>query len=114
MARRLVACALTAMVALAVALAPGVAAQHHVPRNGPIAFSRDLYTMSSNGGGEQRITTAAADDSAPAYDPFGHGHRLAFLSDRDGDPDIYQLHLGGTGLRNFTHDHVREYAPAYS
>ena len=67
--------------------------------------SQDIWIVSSSDGtGEVRITTAAAfpeaDSSAdiqPVFSP--DGNRIAFVSNRLGDNDIYIINTDGTGLQ---------------
>ena len=48
--------------------------------------------------GLTRLTTSEANDFSPAISP--DGGRLAFVSNRDGDEDIYLMRLAPEGPRN--------------
>ena len=51
----------------------------------------------------------------PAEAAFpGHNGRIAFVSDRDGDPEIYTIRPDGSGLRQITRNTARESGPAWS
>jgi tetratricopeptide (TPR) repeat protein len=54
--------------------------------------------------------TTAASDTAPAV----HGDRVAFMSERDGNWEIYRLNLDGTGLVRLTDDAANDGLPAWS
>ena len=70
-----------------------------------MAFSSNRYAMEDDGGGfdvylleletrrTTRLTRASADDHSPAIN--GTGNRVAFVSERDGDTDIYVLEFDG-------------------
>lgn len=45
---------------------------------------------------------------------YGERGLLAFVSDRDGQPEIYQMHVDGTGLLNLTQHPALDVQPAWS
>ena len=51
------------------------------------SFKGDIYTVSTNGGRANQITTNPAHDTRPIWSP--DGQTLAFASDRLGGMDIY-------------------------
>lgn len=61
------------------------------PDNSEIAFvsGDDIWTASLNGGEARLLVSDAAEESRPLYSP--DGKRLAFVSDRTGNGDIYVL-----------------------
>ena len=66
------------------------------------SFKGDIYTVSTNGGRANQITTNPAHDTRPIWSP--DGQTLAFASDRLGGMDIYVVHKdGGVPTRLTTH-----------
>ena len=66
----------------------------------------DIYTVPSSGGEAQRLTNTSATEKDPKWSPSGD--RIAFLSDRGGDFELYimdsegeseQVAIGGEGER---------------
>src|SRR6266567_261600 len=53
-----------------------------------------------------------ANDSEPAWSP--DGHRIAFMSDRSGDIEIYVADIDGSRLVQLTHSPGRDAHPAFS
>jgi tricorn protease-like protein len=56
--------------------------------------------MDANGTEEKRLTTNEAYDSKPAFSPSGT--KIVFMSDRDGDYDLYVMDADGTDVRQLT------------
>jgi Tol biopolymer transport system component len=59
-----------------------------------------------------RLTESATDDRFPAWSP--DGERIAFVSWRDGDAEIYTVRPDGSDLRNLTQDRGWDVSPAWS
>ena len=55
---------------------------------------RQLVSMRLDGSDVQRIHTSNANDYNPSVSP--DGTKVAFVSDRDGNPDLYLLNIGST------------------
>ena len=53
----------------------------------------DIYIVSSNGGTSRRLTTNPASDSRPRWSP--DGELLAFISERNGKPQIFVIPMAG-------------------
>jgi LysM repeat protein len=72
-----------------------------------------LYRVSENGGLPQRITSESdthPDDRAPA----GFGQRVAFMSSRDGNYEVYTINLDGSGLKRLTNNEAADGLPTWS
>ena len=66
------------------------------------SFKGDIYTVATNGGRANQITTNPAHDTRPIWSP--DGKQIAFASDRLGGMDIYLVDKeGGTPTRLTTH-----------
>jgi Tol biopolymer transport system component len=72
-----------------------------MPRGGPVFGANvDLYVVSREGGGLQRLTTDEATDYQPAWSP--DGTRIAFTSLRGGNRNVWVMNSDGTNLRRLT------------
>lgn len=60
----------------------------------------DLYTLPIEGGEATRITQGMAFDSQPTYAPDGES--IAFISDRDGNLNLWVMRLDGSEPRKLT------------
>ena len=63
----------------------------------PGLWGYDVYIMNADGSRQRRLTRGA---SQPRWSP--DGQKIAFVSQRDGDPDIYVMNPDGSGQRNLT------------
>jgi len=70
-----------------------------------------LYLMNSDGGGAQQLIGDAS-AAAPAVSP--DGNTIAFMSQRDGNWEIYQIGTDGSGLRRLTDHPAADGLPTWS
>jgi len=63
---------------------------------------------------QTRLTTTdpLVDDFEPAWSP--DGNKIAFVSDRDGNREIYFMNAGGSGQTRLTNDPASDLGPAWS
>jgi Tol biopolymer transport system component len=72
----------------------------------------DIFVMDADGGGRRALAPHPANESNPAMSP--DGTRIAFESDRDGNPEIYVMDRSGRNVQRLTTDPARDLAPAWS
>ena len=61
----------------------------------------DVWVMQADGSNKQDITsTPSSNDLLPVWSP--DGSKIAFVTDRDGNWDVYTMNPDGTGLKNLT------------
>jgi len=84
------------------------------PDRKEIAFvsGGDIWTVPVEGGDARLLLSHPANDSRPLYSPDGKW--LAFLSTRDGTPNIYVLELGNGALRRLTYSDAAEVLDGWS
>lgn len=81
-------------------LLPFVNSPANLNAEGKLAFvserdgNYEIYVMSPDGSGQQRLTINATDDYYPAWSP--DGTRIAFTSERNGKPEIYIMNADGS------------------
>ena len=68
-----------------------------------------LFVVPSAGGSYRRLTTGNSDSS-----PAGYGSRVAFMSARDGNWEVYAVNLDGTGLKRLTSNSANDGLPTWS
>lgn len=72
-----------------------------------------IWIMRDNGSDPVQVTEGTSDDTLPAWSP--DGARLAFVSNRTGDRDIWVMNADGTHLENITRTPAAdEWTPAWS
>jgi TolB protein len=69
----------------------------------------DIYTISTNGGPETRLTTAAGLDDGPDYSP--DGQFIYFNSDRAGRMHIWRMKADGSQQEQITNDDWNNWFP---
>jgi TolB protein len=68
-----------------------------------------LYWVGAGGGAYQRLTNDPS-DTAPA----GSGNRVAFMSARDGNWEVYAVNMDGSGLVRLTENNALDGLPTWS
>ncbi len=72
-----------------------------------------IYTANADGSGLTQLTSAGTgNNTQPAWAPGGN--LLAFVSDRDGNAEIYSMLSDGTAQTNLTNDPSKDEWPAWS
>ena len=69
-----------------------------------------LFTVPAGGGGAWTQVTDNGEDTAPD----AHGSRIAFMSTRHGNWEIYAVNDDGTGLKRLTNDSAQDGLPTWS
>src|SRR6267378_4356652 len=84
------------------------------PDRSEIAFvsGGDIWTVPASGGEARLLVSHPASESRPLYSP--DGRRLAFISTRTGNGDIYILTLETGDLRRLTFDDSNDQLDAWS
>jgi Tol biopolymer transport system component/LysM repeat protein len=68
-----------------------------------------LFVVPSAGGHYRQLTTHTSDTS-----PAGYGSRVAFMSARDGNWEVYVVNMDGTGLKRLTSNSANDGLPTWS
>ena len=68
--------------------------------------------INADGSGQENLTQHPARDSHPSWSR--DGRKLAFVSRRDGNSEIYVMNADGSGLRNVTRAPSNDLGPAWS
>jgi len=79
----------------------------------------ELYLMNSDGTGAVRLATDVVVDLSisgprtglPSFSP--DGRKIAFVSNRDGNREIYVVNIDGTGLTNLTRNPAADEEPSW-
>lgn len=68
-----------------------------------------LYWVGAGGGNYVRLTTDTSDTA-----PSGSGSRVAFMSARDGNWEVYRVNMDGSGLKRLTSNGAQDGLPTWS
>ncbi len=73
----------------------------------------DVFVVNADGSNLTKLTTNSGTASwGPTWSP--DGSRIAFASDRDGNPEIYVMNANGTNQTRITNHIARDFDPAWS
>ena len=65
--------------------------------------------MNADGSGQQRLSDTTALDASPSWSP--DGAKIAFVSDRDDNQEIYVMNADGSGLTRLTNNSAADVVP---
>ncbi len=73
-----------------------------------------VWVMGADGSLPTPLTAGegVGENTSPVWSP--EGKRLAFVSDRDGNKEIYLMNIDGSDLRNLTNHEADDWTPAWS
>ncbi len=105
---------LSLALAASPAALPSLAEPSLAPDRAEVVFvsGGDIWSAPLSGGEARLLVSHPATESRPLYSP--DGKRLAFMSTRSGNPDIYVLDLGASQTRRITFDDAAEHLDAWS
>jgi Tol biopolymer transport system component len=82
---------------------------------GPLGQARrhlNVYAVSADGSALRQLSRATGYSAEPAWSP--DGSLIAFVSDRDGAPELYVMRPDGGGVRRLTYDGSFHGRPSWS
>jgi TolB protein len=79
-------------------------------RESPDGSEAAIYVMDADGSHIRRLVAGEGDQ--PAWSPDGRW--IAFVSDRDGHPNVYLASAEGTDILQVTRDSAPKFRPAWS
>jgi Tol biopolymer transport system component len=90
------------------------------PEKGKLVFAsyraeyrnRHIFTILTNGSELRQLTDGPADDYAPRWSP--DGKKVAFVSNRDGYPEIYVMDADGKNVTRLTDNPEKDDSPDWS
>jgi Tol biopolymer transport system component len=68
--------------------------------------------MNADGTAPSRLTSSSAREFAPAWSPIGT--KIAFVSDRNGNDEIYVINVDGTEEKRLTNNRSADQNPGWS
>jgi len=71
----------------------------------------DIFIMDENGNAKKQLTDHAANDYDPTWSP--DGSKILFVSERDGNAELYIISPSGTGLKRLTNTPYWETSPSW-
>ena len=75
-------------------------------------FSDVVRLEAREGAAEERLTTAREGSFEPTVSP--DGTRVAFVSSKDGDPEVYVMRADGSEVQRITTFHAEDWGPSWS
>ena len=77
-------------------------------------WRKELWIMSADGSGQRMLAELSNSDGLFSSSWSPDGRRIAFVSDRDGNDEIYVINADGSGLRNLTRNPGWDGRPVWS
>ncbi len=79
----------------------------------PDHYNTEIYTINTNGGNLKQLTDMGGINTSPSFSPGGN--RIAFVSNREGSPQIYIMNSDGSNQRRITYNNsYYNTSPAWS
>jgi Tol biopolymer transport system component len=75
-------------------------------------WQKVINVMNADGSEQRKLARLSNRDGSFSWSP--DGGRIAFVSDRDGNDEVYVINVDGSGLRNLTRNPARDGHPAWS
>lgn len=72
----------------------------------------EIHISNADGSGQKQLTDNDSTDSRPAWSP--DSTRIAYVSDYDGDADIYTINADGSGIKRLTNNDHPDSRPVWS
>ena len=84
------------------------------PENGKLVFAsyqakyriRHIFTILTDGSGLEQLTDGPGDDYSPRWSP--DGKKIAFISKRNGNPEIYVMDADGKNVTRLTYNTAKD------
>jgi TolB protein len=90
----------------------GLASAHPPPAELVYVSGGRLFVVREDGTGKRRLTRSSYSETQPAYSP--DGKRIAFVSRRGANEDVYVMNSDGTAVRRLTSHPAPDLQPAWS
>jgi Tol biopolymer transport system component len=81
-------------------------------RRPSLRWQSELNVINTDGSGQRKLARLSDSDGSFSWSP--DGRRIAFVSDRDGNDEVYVVNIDGSGLRNLTRNPERDGHPVWS
>jgi Tol biopolymer transport system component len=76
-------------------------------------LDRDLFTMNADGTNQRNVTNSPTVQDQEA-NWSANGRTIAFVSDRDGDYEVFTMRPSGSNVRQLTFNDAQEFGPNWS
>ena len=72
----------------------------------------EIAVANADGSGEIRLTNSPGENEHPSWSP--DGNQIVFVSNRDGNPEIYKMDANGKNQTRLTHNSIYDIQPEWS